>query len=157
LNALFVAALLACTTWHAYAHGVSTGDLVIDHPFAMPSVVGSPHGAAHFRGIKNKGDKPDRLLSASVSVAEKVTLRHMAVQAGGMRLRDVSAIDLPAGQTTNFRHDGEYQLALIQLKRPLKNGDRFDLALIFERAGSLTVSVSVQTPRTAAVDAEHKH
>ena len=70
--------------------------------------------------------------------------------------RELAAIELPAGQTTLLRHRGNYHLALIQLKRPLREGDRFDLTLHFERSGSQTVKVWVQTPRDSA-SAVHQH
>ena len=56
-------------------------------------------------------------------------------------------------------HDGrvgEYHLMLIDLKRPLKDGERFDLTLRFERAGERTVTVWVQVPRGEAAGG-HRH
>jgi copper(I)-binding protein len=141
----------------ALAHGVSKGDLVIDHPYAVPSLKGVANGSAYFRGIKNKGDKADRLLSASASVADHVEVHRMVTEAGVMRMREVPGIDLPPGETTSLRHGGEYHLMLMNLKQPLKDGDRFDMTLKFERAGTQTVKVWVQTPRDAATDADHKH
>ena len=141
----------------ALAHGVSKGDLVIDHPYAVPSLKGVANGAAYFRGIKNKGDKADRLVGVSASVADHVEVHRMVTEAGVMRMREVAGIDLPPGETTSLRHGGEYHLMLMNLKQPLKDGDRFDMTLKFERAGSQTVKVWVQTPRDAASDADHKH
>jgi periplasmic copper chaperone A len=141
----------------APAHGVSKGDLLIDHPYATPSLTGVTNGSAYFRGIKNKSDKPDRLLGASASVAERVELHRMTTEAGVMRMREASAIELPARETISLRHGGQYHLMLLNLKRPLKDGDRFDLTLNFERAGAQTVKVWVQTPRKAVGDAEHQH
>ncbi|MFG0674896.1 copper-binding protein, partial [Delftia sp. WSY_7] len=39
----------------ARAHDFRAGDLVIDHPYATPSIAGSSNGAAYLRGIRNKG------------------------------------------------------------------------------------------------------
>ena len=64
---------------------------------------------------------------------------------------------LPAGATVTFRHgtpDGHH-LMLLDLKAPLKDGDRFPVTLTFEKAGTHTVQVWVQTPRNAG--AEHAH
>jgi copper(I)-binding protein len=155
---------LLCTTlaWIfasplAIAHGSSKGDLVIEHPYATPSLAGSPNGAAYLRGVKNKGTQADRLLQASTPVAERVELHRMEMDAGVMRMREVGAIALPAGETTSLRHGGTYHLMLMNLKQPLKDGDRFDLTLTFERAGTQRVKVWVQTPRDASGDSEHKH
>ena len=68
---------------------------------------------------------------------------------------NLSAIDLPAKSVTLLRHTGDYQLSLIKLKRPLTDGDQFDLTLNFKHAGSQTVNVWVQTPRQGLV-AQHQ-
>lgn len=47
-----------------------------------------------------------------------------------------------------------YHLMLEDLKAPLKDGDRFDLTLRFEKAGERTVQIWVQTPRG---NAAHSH
>jgi copper(I)-binding protein len=140
-----------------HAHGVSKGDLTIDHPYATPSLKGTTNVSAYFRGIQNKGSQVDRITSATSTVAQRVAMHRMSMQGNVMQMREVSAIDLPPNSTTLFRHDkGEYHLMLMGLKQPLKNGDRFDVTLTFERAGTQTVNVWVQTPRDAESE-EHKH
>lgn len=133
----------------SHAHGVSQGDLQLDHPYAVPSAEGESHGTAYLRGIKNTGTQADRLLSASTPVAAQVTFHSQKPDANGLRGMAVNAIELPAKTSTLLRHTGDYQLSLLGLKKPLKDGDRFDLTLNFERAGSRTVKVWVQTPREA--------
>jgi copper(I)-binding protein len=39
---------------------------------------------------------------------------------------------------------------LLDMAKPLKDGDRFDLELVFEKAGARRVNVWVQTPRAGA-------
>jgi len=134
----------------AAAHGVSKGDLLIDHPYAVPSVPGESLGKVYFRGIKNSGDHAERLLGASTPLTSRVTLYRLTPEAQGLNATPVPAIDLPAKTTTRLRHTGDYQLTLIDLKTPLKDGDRFELTLNFELAGSETVHVWVQTPRAAS-------
>lgn len=133
----------------AHAHGDSLGDLQLDHPYAVPSVTGESYGKAYLRGIKNTGTQADHLLSASTPVAALVKLYLLTPDTKGQRGTEVERIDLPAKSETRLRHTGDYQLALIDLKKPLKDGDRFDLTLNFERAGSKTLKVWVQTPRDA--------
>jgi copper(I)-binding protein len=137
------------------AHGVNAGELRLDHPYAVPSAPGEPNGKAYFRGIKNSGEHAERLLGASTPIAARVKLHSLKPEGKGLRATLVEAIELPPKTTTRLRHTGDYQLTLIDLKKPLKDGDRFDLTLIFEHAGSQTVSVSVQTPRDAA--GAHRH
>ncbi len=137
------------------AHGLRVGDLLIDHPYAVPSDAEGPHGKAYLRGIQNVGSKADRLLGASTPMAAQVKLHRLAPDAQGLRGMQDDAIDLPAKSTTLLRHTGDYQLSLIDLKQPLKAGDRFDLSLSFERAGTQTVKVWVQTPRADRSSASH--
>lgn len=153
--------MVVCGSWVlsplALAHGTSIGDLVIDHPYAMPSLNGVSSAGVYFRGIQNQGDKDDRLLSATTSAAARVAMHRMALDGTVMRMREVSAIPLPAHGITPIRHNsGEYHMMLMELKQPLKKGDRFDITLNFERAGRQTVNVWVQTPRDLEQEA-HKH
>jgi periplasmic copper chaperone A len=46
---------------------------------------------------------------------------------------------------------------LINLNQPLKDGDRFDLELVFEKAGTRRVNVWVQTPRSGHASQAHQH
>lgn len=74
-------------------------------------------------------------------------MRSLTPDANGLRGQQVEAIVLQPKTVTRLRHTGDYQLTLIDLKQALKDGDRFDLTLNFEHAGSQTVKVWVQTPR----------
>lgn len=154
---LFTLLAAATLSMAALAHGTAKGDLVIDHPYAIPSLKGVANGSTYFRGIRNKSNKPDRLLSVSTPVAERVEVHRMVTEGAVMRMREVGSIELPPGETTSLRHGGQYHLMLINLKQPLKDGDRFDLTVRFERAGTQTMTVWVQTPRDAAQDSQHKH
>lgn len=155
-RAMFVLAALAIAATTVHGHDSTQGDLVLDHPYAVSSLAGVKQGAAYLRGIQNRGDKPDRLISASSPIAARVQLQRLTLEGGVMRASEVPAIELPPKSVTLLRHTGDYQLTLIDLKQRLKNGDRFDLTLNFERAGSQTVKVWVQTPR-AASSGEHHH
>jgi copper(I)-binding protein len=56
-----------------------------------------------------------------------------------------------------MRHNlGGYQLLLRDLKQAIKDGDRFDLTMTFEHAGSETVKVYVQSAYQETTE-EHKH
>ena len=140
----------------SYGHGDTLGDLVLDHPYALPSLAGVNNGAAYLRGIRNRGGRADRLIGASSPAAGRVALHRMALNGGVMRMREIDAIELPAGVVTPLRHGGDYHLMLIGLRQPLKEGDRIELTLKFEQAGSQTVKVWVQTPHSGP-GGEHRH
>lgn len=149
-------ALLVMTS--VWAHDFKARDLRIDHPYATPTRPGMTTGSVYFRGIRNTGSSADRLVSASTPVAASVEIHRMRMHGEVMQMRAVPSLDLPAGATVPLRHgspDG-YHLMLLDLKSPLKDGDRFAVTLTFEKAGSHEVKVSVQTPRdTAAGHTRH--
>lgn len=142
----------------AMAHDFKAGYLRIDHPYAVPSRPGLNTGAVYFKGISNMGSSTDRLLSASTPVASRVEIHRMRILPGDvMQMRQVPALDLPAGATVVMKHgtpDGHH-LMLLDLKAPLKDGDRFPVTLTFEKAGVHEVKVWVQTPRVGT--AGHSH
>lgn len=150
-----VALLTAAQT--ASAHDSSIGNLVVEHPYAPPSLAGVKNGSAYLRRIRNTGDKPDRLVGASTQVAAAVELHRMEIQGQVMRMREIPAIELPAHQEVTIQRGSPYHLMLVNLKQPLKHGDSFDLLLKFERAGSHAVRVVVQAPRIAPNPSQHRH
>ncbi len=154
LGAFFI--WLMCSA--ASAHDFKVGDITIDHPYAIPTVTAQSTGAVYFRNLRNRGVVPDRLVSAQTPVAARVGLHRMQMEGNVMRMREVSAVELPAKSDVRLRHastDG-YHLMLEGLKAPLKDGDSFPLTLRFENAGERTVQIHVQTPRKGTAQ-EHKH
>ena len=159
LGAWFVGPLIGLfVTFASHAHNFKVGDIVIDHPYATPTLAVQNTGAVYLRKLRNSGSAPDRLVSASTPVAARVGLHRMQMEGDVMRMREIPAIDLPAKSEMRMGHastDG-YHLMLEELKAPLKDGDSFALTLRFEKAGERTVQVHVQTPRKGAAH-EHKH
>lgn len=141
------------------AHDFKAGALVIDHPYAIPTPPGARTGAVYLRTLKNTGREADRLLSARTPVAAAVEIHRSAMDGDVLHMRQIDALELPAGAEIKVRHGGELQLMLIDLKAPLKDGERFPLWLLFERAGEREVMVWVQRPRegAAAPRERHKH
>jgi copper(I)-binding protein len=140
------------------AHDFRLGALRLDHPSATPTPAGATTGAAYLRGIRNTGDQPDRLVGAHTPVARAVEIhRHEVDERQVMRMREVDGLDVPARGELRLRHDGAHHLMLIDLKAPLKVGDRFPLTLRFEKAGEREVTVWVQQPRDAAAAHVHRH
>jgi periplasmic copper chaperone A len=150
--------LLILLSGAALAHGVEAGDLHIDHPYATPSESGAKTGSVYFRGIHNEGAKADRLISATSPVAASIEIQQAKLEDGAVHMVAVPAMDLPSKLELKMRHDtpNGYRLALMGLKAPLKDGDRFPVVLKFEHAGEHEVMVWVQTPRNGG-STEHKH
>lgn len=148
--ALLAAAALALPAGPALAQAPK-----VEQPWARPTVQGQSAGGAYLRVVG--GSSPDRLVGADAAIAGRVELHSMSMDGQVMRMRPVDAVDVPAGRTVELRPGGLH-LMLLDLKTPLKTGNRFPLTLRFERAGAVQVEVRVQPgspPAPAGAEAEH--
>ncbi len=145
----------------ALAHEYRAGDVRIGHPYATPSLSGASSGAAYIATLENTGAQPDRLLRASTPVAGMVELHGMSVDAGGvMRMRMLDDVPVTPGTPIKMRPGQGIHIMLMDLKRPLKEGDTFPMTMEFERGGKVDVKVVVQVPKARpgeAAVAAHKH
>jgi copper(I)-binding protein len=149
LKTLITATTLAASCLLAHAHSFKLGAITIGHPHARATAAGQPTGGG-FLTLEN-GGADDRLLSATAEVSKAVELHSMSMEGDVMRMRQVDAIELPAGKTIELKPGGLH-IMFTGLKAPLKQGDKFPLKLKFEKAGEVTVTVNVE-----AADASHKH
>jgi len=153
---LLLPSIALVTPLVAQAHGVKLGELELRHPHAYPTLPGMTTGAVYLVAIRNEGERADRLLAASTTMAERVELHQMQMDGDVMRMRALPEIEVPARTTLSLRQgssDG-YHLMLFGLRRQLIKGDRFALTLRFERAGEIQVEVWVEAQRTPA---QHSH
>ena len=142
-------ATLGLAALAAHAHSFKLGAIEIGHPYARATAPGQPSGGGYL-SLSNAGAN-DRLLSASAEVSKAVELHTMTMEGDVMRMRQVDAIELPAGKKVELKPGGLH-IMFIGLKAPLKQGDKFPLKLKFEKAGEVTVEVSVEAASTASHD-----
>lgn len=103
----------------------------------------APGGA--FMTITNKGAGADRLVGASTSAAESAELHVTKNVDGVMKMTPVPVLEIKPGQSVKLAPGG-YHIMLMGLKAPLKQGASFPLALTFEKAGTVEVTVKVGKP-----------
>lgn len=138
---LAAAAIAFVVAGTARAADMTAGELTIHDPWAR-ATVGAGAGAA-FLEIRNVGEHDDRLVSADAEIAQRTEL-HTHVRDGDvMRMRQVEAIDLPAGATTKLEPGGLHVM-LLGMSEPLAAGTQFPLTLSFAEAGAVTVQVQVK-------------
>jgi periplasmic copper chaperone A len=140
-------AVLAVTAAFAFAANPAPPEyrfdsLRIDQPMARATPPGAKTGAVYFT-IENAGNRTERLIRASTPVASGVALHQMAQTGGMMTMRAVPSLEIFPGARIELG-PGAYHLMLIDLKQPLKVGDKFPLALTFERIGTVTTTVTVE-------------
>ena len=141
----FFACAALCAVLGAPAHAQETkaGDLVITQAWSR-ATPGGAKIAGGYLTIENKGAASDRLISGSGDFAGKVEIHEMAMNNGVMTMRSLDkGLAIEPGKTVKLAPGG-YHLMLMDLKRPLKQGDKVPLALEFEKAGKVVLSLDVQ-------------
>src|SRR6202022_3660807 len=127
----------------ALAEEVKAGDLVITQAWSR-ATPGGAKVAGGYLTIENKGSAPDRLIGGSADVADKVEVHEMATNNGVMTMRPLDkGLAIEPGKTVKLAPGG-YHLMLLDLKSPLKQGDKLPVTLEFEKAGKVKLSFDVQ-------------
>jgi len=137
------ALMLALFAVPAAADEVKAGDLVITQAWSR-ATPGGAKIAGGYLTIENKGAAPDRLMGGAGDVAAKIEVHEMATKDGVMTMRPLDkGLAIEPGKTVKLAPGG-YHLMLMDLKGPLKQGDKVPLTLEFEKAGKVNLSLDVQ-------------
>lgn len=146
-----LALLIALVCYHAspaWAHDYKVGSLEINHPWTRATAPSARSGGG-FLTIVNKGDVPDRLISARSDASEKVEIHEMKMDGNIMRMRELEkGLELSPGATVLLKPGG-YHIMFMELKAPMTKGTKVPVTLVFERAGSIVVDFLVQDMREA--------
>src|SRR6266849_6185492 len=141
---------IACATMLAFflaapalAEEIKAGDLVITQAWSRATPGGAKVGGGYLT-IQNKGSAADRLIGGTADVADKVQVHEMATTNGVMTMRPLDkGLSIEPGKTVKFAPGG-YHLMLLDLKSPLKQGDKVPVTLEFEKAGKVKLTFEVQ-------------
>ena len=120
-------------------------DIVVDDQYARSS---NAMAGAAFMVIKNTGDAPDHLLSATSDAAQRVELHtHIEDENGVMRMTHVEeGFMLPAGGEIVLQRGGKHVM-FMGLNAPFEQGELVTVTLVFETAGEVTVEIPVDLDR----------
>jgi copper(I)-binding protein len=109
--------------------------------------------AAGYLTIRNKSASPDRLVGASTAIAARVETHVVEKQGEVMRMREVKGYDVPAKGSFELKPGGAH-LMLVDIKRPLKAGEKISMVLRFEKAGEVRTDLEV---RALGATGTHSH
>ena len=132
-----------------------SSSLMIEGAFARAS---SGHGknSAAYLSIKNHSPKDDYLIEAKTNVATMTSIHNHINDKGIMKMRAVKQIAIPANGSIKLQPGG-FHIMLMGLKKPLREGDKFDLTLIFKKAGTVLCSVLVKKMHAMEHGKKMKH
>ena len=106
---------------------------------------GAPSGgeAALYMSVVNHGDTPDTLLRVRCPMAAWSTEPRVIDRGeGAPASRAVKSIPIPANATVKLAPGGPH-IALLQLKEPLRSGERFSCTVAFGTGGTKEVVVTI--------------
>jgi copper(I)-binding protein len=122
---------------------IKAGALQIEAPWLRATPGGAKVAAGYLR-ISNTGTEPDRLAGASMPLAPRGEVHEMSMQNGVMHMGPLAqGLAIPPGKTVELKPGG-FHLMFLDLKGSLKQGEKVDVTLTFEKAGSVTVAFLVQ-------------
>ena len=144
---------------HAHGAQAEASPVVVSGAYTAAPRPGVPNLAVYIDRVQNRGQQDDQLLSASTGIARATEMHEMKVENDMMRMRQVSAIDIPAGASVDMNKGASsgYHLMVLGVSRPLKAGENFTLTLNFRHAGSQDVQVQVQDVAGHTGGHEHHH
>jgi copper(I)-binding protein len=128
----------------ARAHEYDVGKLKVEHPWMRAPKDGET--TAYFYGFfHNNGDKPDKLLAVKSPKIGKAEFYADATHPAK------DGIVLPPNKKTTLGPDGPH-VVLLDIKKHLEVGWGFEMVLVFEKAGEVTIDAAIDAP-----DAMHAH
>ena len=141
---VLVCALAACLfATNAFAQQYKLKSLDIDHPWSRATPKGAKIGVGYV-SIKNTGSEADRLVGGSFADAGKVEIHQMTMDQGVMKMRPVAGgLEIKPGATVELKPDG-YHLMFVDLKQPLKQGEKVAGTLQFEKSGTVELQYTVE-------------
>lgn len=138
---------LAAAAFLMLAPASAHAEIKAEHPTAYATSPQQKNGAAYMT-LKNTEAQADTLTSVSTPVAERAELHttemSRSTQTGAdiMAMRPIESVAVPENGSVEFEPMGKHVM-LMGLQKQLIAGETFPLTLHFEKAGDITVDVSI--------------
>ena len=118
----------------------ASAQIAVADPWVRGTVTGQKATGA-FMQLKSSADTA--LVAAASPVAKIVEIHEMKVEGGMMKMNAVDRLALPAGKPVDLKPGG-YHVMLMDLVKPLKDGDTVPLQLTFEDKAGKKQTVEVK-------------
>lgn len=117
------------------------------------ATVGPQKGTGAFMQITSAQDT--KLVAVQSAAAKKVELHTMEMDKDVMRMREIASLDLPAGKAVELK-PGSYHIMLIDLIKPVKEGDTIAVTLVIENKDKKRESIEVKATAKSLTASSHK-
>jgi len=123
------------------AETVTAGNLVITDAWARASI-GLRRPGAVFMTIRNQGSVADVLSAIETPQAGQAEMHRSQISNGIISMVLAGPVKIPAGGEVHLAPGGLHVM-LMKLTKPLIEGNRFSLTLVFKNTGRIKISVPV--------------
>lgn len=117
-------------------------DVVVEDAWSRASISVNRPSAA-FMTVRNTGEDPVTLTSLETPLAMKSTIHETQIDANGVISMRLSGEILIAPGNSVTLKPGGLHVMLMNLQKPMKQGDAFSLTLNFRDGGQVTVDVPI--------------
>lgn len=136
--------------------GCAHAQITVEEPWIRATAPGQTVAGGY---MKLKSGKSSALVGVNTTLTARAEIHEMSMDGGVMKMRAVPKIDLPAGKTVELKPGG-YHLMLMNLERPLRDGETVPITLVFEgpdrKREEVQVNARVRDVR-AGVHGDMKH
>ncbi len=146
---LAAALLLSVANLHA-------AEVAVTDAWARATMPGQKVSGAYFR---IQSDVDAKLVGASSPAVPRVEMHEMKMDGDIMRMREVTAIELPKGRAVALEPGG-YHIMLMNLPKPIAAGDVIPLSLTIEAGGkrqTVDVQAEARAPNQPMQHHHHHH
>ena len=140
MHSLGIAAIAVLAAAGLAAAPTVSAQVTVTDPWVRGTVTGQKATGA-FMQLKSPADAA--LVAASSPVAKIVEIHEMKMEGGMMKMNAVDKLALPAGKAVDLKPGG-YHVMLMDLVKPLKDGDFVPLHLTFEDKAGKKQTVDVK-------------
>lgn len=134
-----------------YAATASADEVKVSEAWARATAPGQDSAMVQLVITSKRAGK---LVAVSSKDAQTAELHSMVHENGMMKMRQVDAVELPAGKAVDLGQAG-YHLMLIGLKSPLKEGNRTEAVLTVRFADGKEDKVKVKAEIRPLVESGH--
>ena len=140
MQVLRIAAIAALAAAGLAAAAAASAQVAVTDPWVRGTVTGQKATGA-FMQLKSPADTA--LVAAASPVAKIVEIHEMKMEGGMMKMNAVDRLALPAGKPVDLKPGG-YHVMLMDLVKPLKDGDTVPLQLTFEDKAGKKQTIEVK-------------
>ena len=125
--------------WAVASPALAEESIRVFDAWARATILSSRPGAAY---LTIESGTEDRLLDLTTPVAGQVMIHAVEKDGDVSHMKHIGTLELPAGERITLAPGGMHMM-LMGLQDKLSEGTTFPLTLNFEKAGEVTVDVSV--------------